>query len=36
MDTNTIGKLTELKILTYIIEKGYSVSIPYGDKDRYD
>lgn len=36
MDTNTIGKLTELKVLTYIIEKGYSVSIPYGNKDRYD
>lgn len=36
MDTNTIGKLTELKVLQYIIEKGYSVSIPFGDKDRYD
>lgn len=36
MDTNTIGKITELKVLTYVIELGYSVSIPYGDKDRYD
>lgn len=36
MDTNAIGKLTELKVLQYIIEKGYSVSIPFGDKDRYD
>ena len=36
MDTNTIGKLTELKVLTYITELGYSVSIPFGDKDRYD
>ena len=36
MDTNTIGKLTELKVLSYVIEKGYSVSIPFGDKDRYD
>ena len=36
MDTNTVGKLTELKVLTYITELGYSVSIPFGDKDRYD
>ena len=36
MDTNTIGKLTELKVLTYITELGYSISIPFGDKDRYD
>lgn len=36
MDTNTIGKITELKVLQYVIEKGYSVSIPFGDKDRYD
>ena len=36
MDTNTKGKLTELKVLTQIVEQGYSVSIPFGDKDRYD
>ena len=36
MDTNTIGKITELKVLSYAIEHGYSVSIPFGDKDRYD
>lgn len=36
MDTNTIGKITELKVLSYVIEHGYSVSIPFGDKDRYD
>ena len=36
MDTNQKGKLNELKVLSYIIEKGYSVSIPFGDKDRYD
>lgn len=36
MDTNTKGKLTELKVLTYITELGYSISIPFGDKDRYD
>ena len=36
MNTNQKGKITELEVLTYIIKKGYSVSIPYGDKDRYD
>lgn len=36
MNTNQKGKLTELNILTYIIKLGYSVSIPFGDKDRYD
>ena len=35
-DKNTIGKITELEILSYIIKLGYSVSIPFGDKDRYD
>jgi hypothetical protein len=36
MNTNQIGKITELDVLSYVIKKGYSVSIPYGDKDRYD
>lgn len=36
MNSNTKGKITELKVLSYVIEKGYSVSIPFGDKDRYD
>ena len=36
MDSNTLGKITELEVLLYVIKKGYSVSIPYGDKDRYD
>lgn len=36
MNTNQIGKITELEVLSYIIKKGYSVSIPFGDKDRYD
>lgn len=30
------GNVTELKIMLAFIEKGYSVSIPYGDCDRYD
>lgn len=36
MDTNTIGKITEIKVLEKVIELGYSVSVPFGDKDRYD
>lgn len=36
MDTNTKGKLTEIEVLKFVINKGYSVSIPFGDKDRYD
>lgn len=35
-NTNTLGKITELEVMSYIIKKGYSVSLPYGDKDRYD
>ena len=36
MNTNTLGKTTELEVMLYVIKQGYSVSIPYGDKDRYD
>lgn len=36
MNTNQIGKITELEVLLYIQKLGYSISIPFGDKDRYD
>ena len=36
MNTNQKGKLTEIEVLAYITKLGYSVSIPFGDKDRYD
>ena len=36
MDTNTIGTLTELDVLRYVLNMGYSVSLPFGDKQRYD
>ena len=36
MDTNTLGKITEIEVMSYILKKGYSVSIPFGDKDKYD
>ena len=36
MDTNIIGLITEMQVATYVISKGYTVSVPYGNKDRYD
>ena len=36
MNTNILGKTTELEVMLYITKKGYSVSIPFGDKDKYD
>ena len=31
-----IGNLTELQCITRFYEMGYSISIPYGDSDKYD
>lgn len=36
MNTNQAGKTTEANVLSYLINNGYSVSMPFGDKDRYD
>lgn len=36
MNPNEKGRNTEALVLTYILGLGYSVSIPFGDKDRYD
>lgn len=36
MNTNLKGKVIELELLTNVTKLGYSVSIPFGDKDRYD
>ena len=36
MNSNQKGKITEIEVLSYITKLGYSVSIPFGDKDRYD
>lgn len=36
IDCNEKGKNTEAQVLTYILGLGYSVSIPFGDKERYD
>lgn len=35
-DTKKIGNITELEVLTYITKLGYQVSIPFGDRARYD
>lgn len=35
-DTKQIGNLTELQCITRFYELGYSVSIPYGDSEKYD
>ena len=36
MDVNQKGNLTELQVMLSAIKNGYTVSIPYGDCDRYD
>lgn len=36
MDNKQIGNLTELQCITRFYELGYSVSIPYGDSEKYD
>lgn len=36
MDSKFKGNLTELEVLTYMTRLGYQVSIPFGDRERYD
>lgn len=36
MDTKQIGNITELEVLTYLTKLGYQISIPFGDRARYD
>lgn len=36
MNVNQKGNLTELQVMTAAIKYGYTVSIPYGNCDRYD
>ena len=35
-DTKLIGDITELEILAYITKLGYQVSVPFGDRAKYD
>lgn len=36
MNTKQVGNISELTVLTEFVKLGFSVSIPFGDKDRYD
>lgn len=36
MDTKLIGNITELEVQTYMTKLNVQVSIPYGDRARYD
>ena len=36
MDTKLIGNIAELEVQTYMTKLGVMVSIPYGDRARYD
>ena len=36
MENKYLGNLTELQCVTRFYELGYSVSIPYGDSEKYD
>ncbi|WP_254527704.1 group I intron-associated PD-(D/E)XK endonuclease [Natrinema gelatinilyticum] len=36
MNTKQIGDETEARILAALIADGYSVSVPFGDNDKYD
>ena len=35
-NTKLIGNIAELEVLTYATKLGYQVSIPFGDRARYD
>lgn len=36
LDSKQIGNITELEVLTHMTKLGYQVSIPFGDRERYD
>lgn len=36
MDSKMKGNITELEVLTYATKHGIQVSIPFGDRERYD
>jgi len=36
MNTKQKGILTEVRILYELVKRGYAVSIPYGDNEKYD
>jgi hypothetical protein len=36
MNSKDIGNITEVKVMSFFIEKGFTVSKPFGDNARYD
>lgn len=36
MNTKAIGEITEAKVIARLLELGYSVSVPFGNNQRYD
>jgi len=36
MNSKAIGEVSEAKIIARLLEKGYSVALPFGDNQRYD
>ncbi|MGH7204464.1 MAG: group I intron-associated PD-(D/E)XK endonuclease [Candidatus Levyibacteriota bacterium] len=36
MDRKTKGRLAEAKVITYLIEQGYEVYIPFSNNSKYD
>ena len=35
-NTKKLGNLTELQCMTYLYGLGYSISVPFGNADKYD
>lgn len=35
-NTKKLGNLTELQCMTYLYSLGYSISVPFGNADKYD
>jgi len=36
MNTKQIGDISQIKVMTRLLQKEYSVSVPFGDNQRYD
>jgi len=36
MNSKDVGNITEIKVMSFFIEKGFTVSKPFGDNARYD
>lgn len=36
MNTKQIGDISQVKVMGRLLQKGYSVSVPFGDNQRYD